>query len=386
MQRGVLYWITGLAGAGKTTIGNRLYYEMKKEQDNIVLLDGDILKQIVNDNPGYSVEERRQRAFKYAKLCKSLTDQGLVVICCTIAMFNEVREWNRNNNKGYVEIFVNTPMEVLNKRDQKGIYSAYQKGEVRDIVGKDVDVELPINPDIEIINDDSNDIEQSVKKILDFSIKMQSDYTRDTIYWNEIYKQNSISLSPSLFAEFVLTKLKKGKKLLELGCGNGRDSLFFLNSGLKVTGIDASDVTIENLNDLISKEESRNAWFVCDDFVSSTFIKTMQFDYIYSRFTLHAINEEQETEILNNVYRALKNNGMLFIEVRSINDSLYGKGIQVGKNSYIYNNHYRRFIDRKELIDKIKSIGFEILYEAEQRGFAPTKDDDPPIIRVIAKK
>ena len=168
MQRGVLYWITGLAGAGKTTIGNKLYYEMKKQQDNIVLLDGDILKQIVNDNPGYSVEERRQRAFKYAKLCKSLTDQGLVVICCTIAMFNEVREWNRNNNKGYVEIFVNTPMEVLNKRDQKGIYSAYQKGEVRDIVGKDVAAELPIKPDIEIINDDSNDIEQSVKKILDF--------------------------------------------------------------------------------------------------------------------------------------------------------------------------------------------------------------------------
>lgn len=386
MQRGVLYWITGLAGAGKTTIGNRLYYEMKKEQDNIVLLDGDILKQVVNDNPGYSVEERRKRAFKYAKLCKSLTDQGLVVICCTIAMFHEVREWNRRNNKGYVEIFVNTPMEVLNKRDQKGIYSAYQKGEVQDIAGKDVEVELPINPDIEIINDDSNDIGQSVKKILDFSFKMKSDYARDTIYWNEIYKQNSISLKPSLFAEFVVAKLKKGKKLLELGCGNGRDSLFFLNSGLKVTGIDASDVAIENLNDLISKEESRNAWFVCDDFVSSTFIKTMQFDYIYSRFTLHAINEEQETEILNNVYRALKNDGMFFIEVRSINDPLYGKGIQVGKNSYIYNNHYRRFIDRKELIGKIKNIGFEILYEAEQRGFAPTKDDDPPIIRVIAKK
>lgn len=386
MQKGVLYWITGLSGAGKTTIGNRLYYEMKKKQDNVVLLDGDILKQIVNDTPGYSVEDRRERAYKYAKLCKSLTDQGLVVICCTIAMFHEVREWNRRNNKGYVEIFVNTPMEVLNRRDQKGMYSAYQKGEAKDIVGKDVSVELPLNPDIEIVNDDCNDIDECVKSILDYDVEMNSDYSRDTGYWNEIYKQESISLQPSLFAKFVLEQLEKGRKLLELGCGNGRDCLFFLKNGMQVTGVDASDVAIGLLNKKVSHEDSNKAWFVCDDFVSSSFLKTMQFDYIYSRFTLHAINEKQETELLNNVYGALKNGGEVFIEARSIRDPLYGKGTLVGKHSYIYNSHYRRFIDKSELLDKMTGIGFDVLYEAEQTGFAPTKDDDPPIVRVVAKK
>lgn len=386
MQRGVLYWITGLSGAGKTTIGNRLYYEMRRQQDNVVLLDGDILKQIFDDMPGYSVEDRRERAYKYAKICKSLTDQGLVVICCTIAMFHEVREWNRRNNKGYVEIFVNTPMEVLNRRDQKGMYSAYQKGETKDIVGKDVKVELPTNPDIEIVNDDCNDIDESVKRILDYTVHMNCDYSRDTNYWNEIYNHERISLQPSLFAQYVLSQLEKGKKILELGCGNGRDCLFFLRNGMKVTGIDASNVAIEKLNKKVLHEDSNKVWFVCDDFVSSSFLKTMQFDYIYSRFTLHAINENQETELLNNVYGALKKGGRVFIEVRSIRDPLYGKGILVGKHSYIYNDHYRRFVDKLELIEKMKSIGFDILYEAEETGFAPTKDDDPPIIRVVAKR
>ena len=64
MQEGILYWITGLSGSGKTTIGNRLYYEMKKTYDNVVLLDGDILKEIVDENVGYSDEQRRKRAMK----------------------------------------------------------------------------------------------------------------------------------------------------------------------------------------------------------------------------------------------------------------------------------------------------------------------------------
>ena len=69
---GVLYWITGLSGAGKTTIGNRLFYELRKTRDNVVLLDGDIMRKIVGDHLGFSEEDRRKRAIKYAMLCKML--------------------------------------------------------------------------------------------------------------------------------------------------------------------------------------------------------------------------------------------------------------------------------------------------------------------------
>ena len=72
-QDGTLYWITGLSGAGKTTIGNRLYYEIRKEKSNVVLLDGDLLKNIVNDNVEYTEEARKKRA---EKLSSEVTEMG----------------------------------------------------------------------------------------------------------------------------------------------------------------------------------------------------------------------------------------------------------------------------------------------------------------------
>ena len=94
---------------------------MKKTHDNVVLLDGDILKEIVDENVGYSDGQRRKRAMKYARICKMLTDQNIYVICCTVAMYDEVRKWNRENNKRYVEVFLDVPVEVL-KRSKRAVF------------------------------------------------------------------------------------------------------------------------------------------------------------------------------------------------------------------------------------------------------------------------
>ena len=91
MKKGTLYWITGLAGSGKTTIGLALFYKMKEKKENVIILDGDILKTIVSSNVTYNKEGRLDRAWKYAALCKELTEQGIDVICCTISMFENVR-------------------------------------------------------------------------------------------------------------------------------------------------------------------------------------------------------------------------------------------------------------------------------------------------------
>ena len=208
-EKGVLYWITGLSGAGKTTIGNWLFYELRKERDNVVLLDGDILKNIVDDKPGYSKEDRKKRALKYAMMCKMLTDQDITVVCCTIAMFDEVREWNRKNNKGYVEVFLDVPLEVLVSRDQKGMYSKYADGNFSNISGVDVEVEFPKNPDVYIKNDGSLTVKECVNKILDFDVKMSSDYDRDTNYWNKFYENTSEINHPSLFAKSIAAQLIK---------------------------------------------------------------------------------------------------------------------------------------------------------------------------------
>lgn len=382
MQKdGTLYWITGLSGAGKTTIGNYLYYELRKKQNNVVILDGDILKNIVNDTPGYGIEDRRKRAMKYAFLCKALTDQGLVVICCTIAMFDEVREWNRKNNKGYVEVFINTPLKVLEERNQRGMYSRYSEGKFNNLAGIDIEIEWPKSPDVEIINDGTESISNLVDKILSYNVVLSTDYKRDTEYWNDYYKKELGNLKPSEFAIEVGKYVESKKSILELGCGNGRDSLYFDKLGLRVTAIDASNVSIDKLRQLNS-----DIWFVCDDFVCSTIIKTTQYDYVYSRFTLHAINEHQENELLKNAYNALKASGIFFIETRSIHDDLYGKGKEVEKNAFIYNNHYRRFIDIDELTNKLEAIGFKTNYAEENVGFAPNNGDNPKIIRIICTK
>ena len=385
MVEGVLYWITGLSGAGKTTVGNRLYYEIKKFQSNVVILDGDILKNILSPNPGYTYEDRKVRAYQYARLCKSLTDQGIVVICCTIAMFEEVRAWNRANNKKYVEIYIDTPKDVLVKRNQKGLYSDYIQGHVINVVGEDVDVDLPKKSDLVIVNDENNDIDENIKRILEITPIDSMNYSRDSAYWDVYYEQNLAPVEPSMFAKYAISYMKPNTNLLELGCGNGRDSLFFVNKDIRVIAVDASSIAVKNLNN-VAKKNSYNLWGVCDDFVSFTIIKTMQFDYIYSRFTWHSINERQEEELLKNIQTALKKDGLLFIEARSVKDPLYGKGDEVEKNAFKYNGHFRRFIVIDELVEKLNNMGLSILLADESTEWAINGNDNPPVIRIVCRK
>ncbi len=382
-NNGILYWITGLSGAGKTTIGNRLYYALREKYDNVILFDGDVLKNIVSDSLGYSDKDRRKRAKKYAFLCKNLTDQGMIVICCTIAMYEDVRQWNRLNNKAYCEIFLDVPMDILKKRDQKGMYSQYENGNINHIAGVDIEVEFPKTPDIVLKNDGSLTVQQCVDQILKFKIKKSVDFDRDVTYWNNYYDSAVCLQEPSLFAKFSMDNMEKNKTLLELGCGNGRDSIFFAKNNLNVIAIDASDIAIDTLQ---KNNNMENACFICDDFVCSSTLFVSQYDYCYSRFSLHAINEEQEVEMIKNVYSSLKKGGKFFVEVRSIHDDLFGKGEKVGRNAFFYDGHYRRFIVKEEIETKLRKEKFYIDYSCEDKNFAPYGESNPPVIRIIARK
>ena len=112
----------------------------------------------------------------------------------------------------------------------------------------------------------------------------------------------------------------------------------------------------------------------------------MQYDYFYSRWTIHAISEKQEDELLRNIKDSIKPDGLFFVEVRSTKDELYGKGKLVEKNAFFYNEHYRRFIDKAEFGRKLEKLGFEIIFEKEKKGFSKTRESDPTLIRIVAKK
>lgn len=152
MQQGTVYWITGLAGAGKTTIGRLLYDRLKQEKDNVIFFDGDLLRDIFPCG-GYSYQARLDSCWPCNKMACMLAKQGMDIVFCTISMFHEVQSWNKENFPGYKEIYLNVPMQVLRERDQKGLYSGAEQGLIKEVVGIDIPMEAPKNPDIEIMND-----------------------------------------------------------------------------------------------------------------------------------------------------------------------------------------------------------------------------------------
>ncbi len=163
---GIVYWITGLAGAGKTTIGKLLYEKMKEEYPNTVFLDGDMLRKVFGDDLGYTKEDRRKCAMRYSRLCAMLQEQGMNVICCTISMFDSVREWNRKNICNYVEIYIKVSMDTLKVRDQKGLYSGMSQEKQKEVVGVHLNVEEPKNPDLVLENNGDKTLEEQVEIIL----------------------------------------------------------------------------------------------------------------------------------------------------------------------------------------------------------------------------
>lgn len=205
----------------------------------------------------------------------------------------------------------------------------------------------------------------------------------DKEYWTKYYQENPVPSSPSPFAVVVLKKLTTEETLLELGCGNGRDSVYFGAHKIKTTGIDQVCGEIDYLNSTY-KNEYLN--FICDDFTDPQKI-SKKYNAIYSRFTLHAIKEKKEDNVLNWVYNNLEQKGQFFLEVRSNKDELANEGnAVVGEKNAMITNHYRRFADFKLLKEKLKTIGFELLDAVEDAGFAIYKNENPIVIRLICQK
>ncbi len=383
VNKGTLYWITGLSGAGKTTIGNRLYYKMKSTRSNTIILDGDILRKITGNDLGYSKEDRLERAYRYNALCKLLTDQGINVIICTIAMFDEVREWNRKNIENYIEVFLDVELEVLIKRNRKGLYS--KKG--GSIVGVDIEAEYPKTPDIVIKNNGRESLEKDVQRILNYQAVSSKGYNSAQEYWDRYYTElgigdNGFILKESSFAHMTFQKyMEPGKDLIELGCGNGGDSVYFAKNGINVLGIDSSKIAIKQLQDDIHLD---NCTLICEDFVNAETIYQTQYDYCYSRCTLSEITEQQEMQLFDKVSYMLKEKGYFFIETWSVHDGKYGLGKKIEKNTYIYEGHFRRYIDLKELEEKLKKIGFSVVFKEESEQLI--SEENTVCIRMVAKK
>lgn len=207
----------------------------------------------------------------------------------------------------------------------------------------------------------------------------------DKNYWKNIYSKQSEGEQPSLFARHIAETLDiEGKTLIELGCGNGRDAIFFANANAQVTAIDQCDNIIELLNHRFQKVD--NLSFKCADFTCLD--DETKYDIIYSRFTLHSISKKQEENVVNWAYRNLKSNGKLCIEVRGQQNEIYQVGIPVEgePDAFILNDHYRRFLHFETFCKELQDFGFKLDFAKEQKGFAPYNGTNETYIRVIASK
>jgi tellurite methyltransferase len=203
-------------------------------------------------------------------------------------------------------------------------------------------------------------------------------------YWNEYYKKQSPGDEPSNFAKFCIENYRhETGAIFDLGCGNGRDTLFFSSMKLDAFGLEQSESVVEkNVKKNLSL--GLKAKFMVEDFSRFEFDTATKGDYsIYSRFTLHAISYEEQDRLFKNI-KSAKRLRYLFIEARSIHDDLYGHGTQVGEHEFI-TSHYRRFIDPKILIKSLKDV-FKIISFEESRNFSVIEGDNPCLIRVIAKR
>ena len=165
-MKGTLIWITGLAGSGKTTIGKLVYSELKKTHQNTVFLDGDNYREITGQLSSHTKEARLDVAMQIARMCHYLTNQNINVVCSTISLFKQVHAFNRESNENYVEVFIDTDIEVLIKRDQKGLYSKAIKGEIKDVVGIDMAFDKPEACHLHLKNNTKTELENNIKEIL----------------------------------------------------------------------------------------------------------------------------------------------------------------------------------------------------------------------------
>lgn len=168
-QKAGVLWLTGLSGSGKSTLGIGLERHLFNEGFAVQMLDGDNIRTGICSNLGFSVEDRAENIRRIAEIAKLFVQNGAIVICSFISPTREIRKMARDiiGAEDFFEVFVNTPLEVCERRDVKGLYKKARAGEIKGFTGIDSPYEAPLQPDLEILTQNRS-LEASLLELVQF--------------------------------------------------------------------------------------------------------------------------------------------------------------------------------------------------------------------------
>src|SRR5713101_6640291 len=164
MTSGCTIWLTGLSGAGKSTIAQLLEKRLKEYGMKVEVLDGDIVRTHLSKGLGFSREDRDTNIKRIAFVCSLLTRNGVISISAAISPYREVREWARREIGNFIEVYVDCPIEVCRQRDVKGLYKLADEGKIKNFTGVDDPYEKPEHAEL-VVETDRETVEESVARI-----------------------------------------------------------------------------------------------------------------------------------------------------------------------------------------------------------------------------
>lgn len=171
-QKPCILWFTGLSGSGKSTIAGALEEMLYKNGNHTYLLDGDNIRHGLNSNLGFDEGSRMENIRRVGEVAKLFVDSGLIVLSAFISPFRKDRAMIQKlvDKDEFIEIFIDTPLEVCEARDPKGLYKRARSGEIKDFTGIDSPYEVPASPTI-CIKGDRISVEEAVKKVFDYLVQ-----------------------------------------------------------------------------------------------------------------------------------------------------------------------------------------------------------------------